>query len=124
MPGLNTPPPAEPTSVRERALAAFRGISAKAAASNLERLARLDEAVSAASEGRLDPSGYDSAAGVAHTLAGSAGTFGYPDATGPARELEDLFSSGVLSAGQLPRAHELVQGIRVVLSAAPDEDDI
>ncbi|MCW2805607.1 MAG: hypothetical protein QOF52_2264 [Propionibacteriaceae bacterium] len=119
---------ADPEEVRAKALDVFRTIGASAVQSNLERIARLEEAVTAADEGRLDQPGRDRAGQLAHTIAGSAGTFGFSAATGPAHQLEDLFRMdrrGVdeLGSAELGTARQLLAELRAVLAAAPEEDD-
>ncbi len=54
----------------------------------LERLTVLDRAAEAAASGRMEPSLTQQALGEAHKLAGSLGTFGFPQGTEIARELE------------------------------------
>ena len=54
----------------------------------LERLALLDEAAKALTDGALTASLRESAIATAHKLAGTLGMFGYPEGTHVARALE------------------------------------
>jgi HPt (histidine-containing phosphotransfer) domain-containing protein len=54
----------------------------------LERLGTLDRAAEAAELAELEPELRETTIGIAHKLAGSLGTFGFPRGTELARELE------------------------------------
>ena len=54
----------------------------------LQRLHQLDHAASAAASSTLTPALRDEAASLAHTFAGTLGTFGHHEATRLSRELE------------------------------------
>ena len=89
--GPVTPPPPgpEPTaSLRER----LQAIQARARESFAENLATIDEAVDHLKAHALDEPARTAAERAAHQLAGAAGTFGFPDATAPARQLEEAFT--------------------------------
>ncbi|HET9872650.1 MAG TPA: Hpt domain-containing protein [Propionibacteriaceae bacterium] len=114
MPGL-------PQERQDQALEALRRIGVHARESNLARIGLLEEAVDAAADGWLDRSGRDRAAGMAHTIAGSAETFGFADITGPACELEDLFRADQLTPEQVETARTRIAGIRASLDAGPTQ---
>jgi HPt (histidine-containing phosphotransfer) domain-containing protein len=59
----------------------------------LERLSTLDEAATAAEAAQLEPELLKTTIGIAHKLAGSLGTFGFPRGTELARELEAALES-------------------------------
>lgn len=77
-----------------------------------ERLARLEEAVVDALGGTLDAEVRRAAAGAAHKLAGSLGTFGFHRETDMAREAEQLLSGDApLEAAAVLRLATLVEGL-------------
>jgi HPt (histidine-containing phosphotransfer) domain-containing protein len=106
--------------LREEALASYRALSVSAVRSNLERVSRLLEAVSAAMDGQLDEAGHEQAALIAHKIVGSAATFGFTDATTPARELEEIFACGYLTPAGLEQARKHLAEINAALTAEPD----
>ena len=61
----------------------------------LAQVDRLEEALHAVVERRLDPGAQRDAERTAHQIAGAAGTFGYPRATEIAREFERMFAGPV-----------------------------
>ncbi len=81
----------------------------------LERLTVLDRAAEAAENGGLGEALSEMAAGAAHKLAGSLGTFGFPRGTEIARELEVGLERGTIDAGEL---RELTRRLRETLSAS------
>jgi len=70
--------------------AALRHLSFRARQSNLARVAQLEAVLHRAGKGRLDAEDRDRAAEAAHQVVGSAGTFGYPQASALAARLEQL----------------------------------
>lgn len=93
-------------------------------ADGLERLAELETAMIALLEDRLDSPGLTEARRVAHKLAGSAGTFGFPEASRIAADLEqELTSEGPLPRERCLRATELTEQLRAALER-PAEDPV
>ncbi len=76
----------------DRVLPAMRGLRSRARVTNLSRAAQLERSLELAAEGRLDEAGRAQAAAVAHQLIGSAGTFGFPEASRAATELREFFT--------------------------------
>jgi HPt (histidine-containing phosphotransfer) domain-containing protein len=107
----------------DEAETAFQTIGQRAVQSNLARVARLDEAIAAARKRGLDDYSRSAAAALAHQIVGSAGTFGFVEATAPARELERLLTVEQLTQGALDRAGQRLAEIREVLMAQPGADD-
>lgn len=87
---------------------------------NLDRAEELAGWVMAAEQGELTTDGRMVAAEVAHQLAGSAGTFGYQDATEKAREVEAIFTDG--ETAQWQRASDCIQAVIGELHEAPTQD--
>jgi HPt (histidine-containing phosphotransfer) domain-containing protein len=102
----------------------LQAIYDRARASLTLHLDTIDAAVSRLAQGALDENDRHAAERAAHRLAGAAGTVGYPDATAPARELEDAFAGdpGPDEAGNL---RELFATLRSALSGdgVRDTDD-
>ncbi len=83
------------------------------------RVELLEEAVEALSARRLGQELRAEAESVAHTLAGSLGTFGLADGSQAARELEKAFS-GTCAAVPAPARHaQLVAALRVYVERGP-----
>lgn len=80
------------------------------------RLDTIDAAADAVAAGVADPELVARGKGEAHTLAGSLGTFGYPEGSVLARELEQLFSRDDLAPADAARAPEAARGLRAALS--------
>jgi hypothetical protein len=76
----------------KRVLPAMRDLRGRARATNLGRAAQLDSALERAADGRLDEAGRAQALAVAHQLIGSAGTFGFAEASRRALELKEFFA--------------------------------
>lgn len=76
------PPPAE------RMATVLSALATRARRTNLDRAADLRSALRRAAVGGLDVEGWSVAEQTAHQLAGSAGTFGYRQASELARDLE------------------------------------
>ena len=86
-----TPPPPRPevtAKIRER----LQAIYERARGSFAEELATIDAAIHQLVTGALDEPERSAAERAAHRIAGTAGTFGFPEATAPARRLEDAFT--------------------------------
>ena len=67
----------------------------------LQRLTVLDRAAEAAANGSMESSLCQQALGEAHKLAGSLGTFGFPQGTEIARELEVGLEHGTLDPARM-----------------------
>lgn len=99
--------------------AAVQGVWARLRDTITARVDVIDEAVAALVEGRLDEPIRADAERAAHKLAGSAGTFGFHDATRLARQLEHRFAADP-DIGEARAAAEAVVALRSALEA-PDE---
>lgn len=99
-------------------LAAVRAIWQRARGDVLLRVTTLELDVRALEVGRLDAATRAKAAGEAHKLAGSAGTFGFARASALAREVENLLAPDADLAGeQAPHLRELLTALRAELEA-------
>ena len=78
----------------------------------MARLTVLDRAAEAAASGHLAESLCEEALGEAHKLAGSLGTFGFPEGTEIARQLELGFEDGTLEP---ERMRKLTRQLRETL---------
>ena len=85
-----------------------------------EQFAVLAKAKDALLAGNLDEKLYESAKYEAHKLAGSMGSFGYPEGSRLARTIEHLLRKGsALDAEQITRFSELVTALQKELSKPP-----
>ncbi len=76
----------------DRVLPTMRGLRSRARVTNLARAGHLDIALERAANAALDEAGRAQAVAVAHQLIGSAGTFGFTEASRRAAELKDFFA--------------------------------
>jgi hypothetical protein len=111
-----------PTS-QPAAETAFRKLQLRARATNLARVARLAGAVEAAAGGMITEEDRRSALDLAHQIVGSAGTFGYPRASGLAGQLEKFFVTGGHDADQVRLARGWLDSLRAALEGDPEDDD-
>jgi HPt (histidine-containing phosphotransfer) domain-containing protein len=81
-----------------------------------QRVAVLENAATAISEGSLTPEQREEAAAAAHKLAGVLGTFGLDEGTSLAREAESLYSHDLSGPSLDERAAALAAGLRTVLA--------
>jgi len=88
------PPSPDHGAGRERVAGALGELWPRARATMLDRVAVLEQAARAASDGRLVGALRQRAADEAHRLAGALGTFGVPEGTRLARELETRYAGG------------------------------
>ncbi|HSU12736.1 response regulator [Longimicrobium sp.] len=91
------PPPLAqpaPAATRENVSAAVGQLWTRARGAMLERVAVLERAARATADGRLNGAMRQQATDEAHRLSGALGTFGLPDGTRVARELETVFGGG------------------------------
>lgn len=112
----------EPQTPQERARDAFAVIGQQARDSNLHRLDEIAELASRATTGPLTETDRLAGQRMAHTVLGSAGTFGFVAATEPARRLESLFAEE-LGPQEVAAVTGLLEQIRAALAAGPTEDD-
>lgn len=105
--------------------ARLEAIYARARASFAENLATITMAIDELQTGALDASGQRAAERAAHRLVGAAGTVGFPEATAPARRLEDAFTEDVRPdvAPLLHADADALRGILFGLGSAPGEVD-
>jgi HPt (histidine-containing phosphotransfer) domain-containing protein len=102
-------------------------IGARARQTNRARAAVIAAALDAWQRGSLGEEERTAAQRAAHQLAGSAGTFGYPGASAPARDLERMFATppvgdGPSSAGSaLTAARRRFAELDRVLAGDPEE---
>jgi len=83
----------------------------------LDRIATIDAAVAALAAGTVQDAGTHAAgAGEAHKLAGSLGTFGLPEGSRLAKELELLLEGDAPSADEAAR---LAAALRAAVEAGP-----
>ena len=95
-----------------------RSIGSHARATNLARADNLALAVSGGVD-LIAPDGRRRAAGIAHQIAGSAGTFGFPAASRLAAEIERMLLVGELDAGHLEIVGGHVQALLAALKGEP-----
>lgn len=88
------PPSPADAAGRERVAGALGELWPRARSAMLDRVAVLEQAARAASGGRLVGALRQRAADEAHRLAGALGTFGLPEGTRLARELETRYAGG------------------------------
>jgi len=79
----------------------------------LDRIVTIDTAIAALAAGEADPG---AGAGEAHKLAGSLGTFGLPEGSRLAKELELLLEGDAPSADEAAR---LAAALRAAVQAGP-----
>jgi HPt (histidine-containing phosphotransfer) domain-containing protein len=87
----------------------------------LRRVDIVEDAVVSLLEARLQPEQLVEAERAAHKIAGSAGSFGFGQASEHAREIELVLRAGV-SLADAPRLSELVLGIRRDFGPETDGD--
>jgi diguanylate cyclase (GGDEF)-like protein len=114
---------AVPRPARAGTSATVRSLWGRYRPVSLDRLKTLDELVTAAALGALDPDQRSRAAYEAHRLAGSVGMFGFVDGTRLAREVEHILGQpGALDPPSVARLAELVEALRRELDRdGPDE---
>lgn len=88
------PSAASPATERERVAGALGELWPRARGTMLDRVGVLEQAGRAAADGRLIGPLRQRAADEAHRLAGALGTFGLPEGTRLARELETRYAGG------------------------------
>jgi HPt (histidine-containing phosphotransfer) domain-containing protein len=101
----------------------FRTLQLRARATNQTRLEQLVGSLAAAGAGSLDDAGRRHATDLAHQIIGSAGTFGFAEASRIAVELEAFFATSTFSPEQLVLGAELLDGVGLHLAADPASDE-
>jgi HPt (histidine-containing phosphotransfer) domain-containing protein len=113
-PGESAEPP------EDRLRAAVQSIVDHARSVNLDRAADLDRVLDDITTGRAGEGKRQRATEVAHQLVGSAGTFGFPEASQLAGELERYFvEADFTDQARLASAREQVARLRAELAAGP-----
>lgn len=108
----------QPTA--ERLRAAVRSIGDHARSMNLGRTARLADLLRRAENGRLPDDQRTVAIELAHQMVGSAGTFGFPEASSLAAELEQFFLDAAFDdRDRLGQARRQLERLREELAAEP-----
>src|SRR5690349_11962877 len=96
----------------DRVLPAMRGLRSRARVTNLSRAAQLERSLEVAAESGLDEAGRAQAAAVAHQLIGSAGTFGFAEASRRATELKEFFALGQIGEEDVRMARSRLAALR------------
>lgn len=112
--------PTESAGAALDAMAAFRE---RARATNLARVDLIAEALDRLGNGVLTEDARLTALRAAHSVAGSAGTFGFTEASRLGGTLEALLGEAHGAEGSgvwAQRGLELVAGLRVALAGGPD----
>lgn len=110
------PQPPRVPAARSQTLSALAGLWLKFRASNLARVHSLEMAAEVLQHGELEANARRQVEREMHKLVGSAGTFGFQEASLLAREAESLLAhASVLSGEQRLRLLELAQRIRFQL---------
>lgn len=87
-----------------------------------ERVATIERSVAAAETGELPGPQSRAAAGEAHKLVGSLGTFGLMSGSDVARRLEEIFQAGI-SVESTREAAGLAERLRSIVDAGPQVED-
>jgi HPt (histidine-containing phosphotransfer) domain-containing protein len=96
--------------------ARLQGIYERVRRSFAENVATIDLAIDLLDSRALDEQHRTAAVRAAHRLVGAAETVGFPDATTPARRLEDAFSEDVVRPDGLHRLRVDAATLRRILS--------
>lgn len=108
----------------QRVLPAMRDLRSRARATNLGRAAQLDAALERAADGRLDEPGRAQALAVAHQLIGSAGTFGFAEASRRALELKEFFALAQFDDDDVQTARIRLLAVRTDLQNDSDDFEL
>jgi chemotaxis protein histidine kinase CheA len=87
----------------------------------MRRVGLVADATTALAEGRLDTRRREDAASAAHKIAGTAGSFGFVDASRYAREIETALKSGA-DGPDAPHLAGLATAIKAAFEAGPPRD--
>jgi HPt (histidine-containing phosphotransfer) domain-containing protein len=110
-----TSPPRPSPEVTATAQARLQAIYEHACVSFAGNLAAIEAAVDDLRVGALDHPAWLAAQRAAHRLAGAAGTVGFPEATAPARHLEDAFTDDDLRPDQADLLEAEAASLRRIL---------
>ncbi len=111
--GPEREPASEPQAASPRVAATVARLWQRFRPVSLERVQVIEDAVLALQRGVLDPELRQRAGHDAHKLAGSLGTFGFPEGTRLARELERVFRADrPLNPSDATRLYELATALR------------
>jgi chemotaxis protein histidine kinase CheA len=108
----------------DRVLPAMRGLRSRARVTNLARAAQLESALECAADGRLDEAGKAQAVAVAHQLIGSAGTFGFAEASRRALELKDFFALAQVDDDDIQTARIRLTALRTDLESGSGDFEL
>ena len=101
--------------------AALTALRARARTANTQRIEVVEAALTAARDGRLDDDQRLGAELAAHSLVGSAETFGYAQATTYARTTEEILGQDGLTAQAVTDGLAAVAELRVLLATGPHD---
>lgn len=107
----------------DRVLPTMRGLRSRARVTNLSRAEQLAAALDRAADGALDEAGRAQAVAVAHQLIGSAGTFGFAEASRWAVELKEFFAVGQIDPESVRDARDGLRALRDDLHSGPADYD-
>lgn len=108
----------------DRVLPAMRGLRSRARVTNLARAAQLESALEQAAAGELDQAARAQAVAIAHQLIGSAGTFGFAEASRRAQELKEFFARGQVDEDDVQTARIRVLALRNDLHSCDPESEV
>ena len=86
-----------------------------------ENLATIDRATNRLASGELDDNERKAAEDAAHRLVGAAAMVGFPEATGPARRLEEAFATDDVGPAHVPPMRADAEELRTLLAGHPHD---
>jgi PAS domain S-box-containing protein len=119
---LSLPAEASAEQVKRQTLAAIAGVWEKFQGRIKQQVAVLEQAAAALESQSLEQSLRQQAIQEAHTLAGSLGTFGLPEGSDAARQIERLLKlENTLKQSQVKTLYEFVQTLRQAVEGVPQK---
>jgi PAS domain S-box-containing protein len=119
---LSVPAEVSAEQVKRQTLAAIAGVWEKFQGRINQQVAVLEQATTALETRSLDQALKQQAIQEAHTLAGSLGTFGLPQGSDAARQIEQLLKSKhTLQQNQVKELGEFVEALRQAVKQAPEQ---
>jgi len=115
-----TPPPSSKLDEQQQTMAALAGIWQRFQPRINQQVVVLEQAAAALAQQELRQELRSSATTEAHTLAGSLGTFGFPQGSQLARKIERLLQSQSLGRSEAMRLRDLVEALRQTIEPAPE----
>jgi len=116
-----TTPPASPKpDEQQQTIVALAGVWQRFQPRISQQVAVLEQAAAALAQQELSLELRNSATTEAHTLAGSLGTFGFPQGSQLARKIERLLQSQSLGRSEATRMGELVTALRQTIEPASE----